>query len=252
MPSDWTRRATVFGGCAAVVVVVQNTPRLMDAWDSSFDFVPLDSPQGFRMIAGNGSSSGNLGSLFAGIGQPDPEHVRDDQIVRDNLCDVLFNEGDGVPVAAFSDYYCPYCITLDAQVKALEDEGLITIRHHETPLFGPPSEWAARGAIAARAQGQGRAYFDKMLGNPVRANPPYLRQVAEELGFDVPLFIADMVSENTDAVLREAASLQRIFGFIGTPSLVVGRTVLHGAISDTNLRQLIRIEREHASQTSCA
>ena len=104
----------------------------------------------------------------------------------------------------------------------------------------------------ARAQGQGRAYFERMTGTPVRATPDFLRQVAEGIGLDVPTFVADVTSDNTNAVLREATGLKRIFGFIGTPALVVGRTVLQGAISETNLRQLIDIEREHASSSPCA
>ncbi len=251
MATGWSRRAAVLGGCAAVVAGFQNAPRLWDIWDDGFDFTPMNRLPGFRTIATSGVSSSGLSGLFAGIGDPNPSDQRDDRILRENLCDVLFHDGPGVSLAIFSDYYCPYCRILDRQVKNLEDEGLVTVRHHETPLFGPPSEWAARGAIAARAQGKGRAYFERMLGTPIRANPGFLRRVGEEIGLDVPLFLAEMTSANTDAVLRQSAGLQRIFGFIGTPSMVVGQTVLQGAISETNLRQLISIERDNAPQTPC-
>ena len=252
MPRVWTRRLAVFGGAAAIVAGFQNAARFWDWWDDGFSFEPIADPQGFRRITGNGVGDASLAGLFAGIGDPDPQTVLDDSIIRDNLCAILFNEGPGVPVAVFSDYYCPYCRVLDVVLYKLSDEGLITLRQHETPIFGAGSEWAARAAIAARAQGQGRAYFERLSGTPIRANPAFLRQVADEIGVDPVLFAADMVSDNTNAVLREATGLQRIFGFIGTPALVVGRTVLQGAISETNLRQLIDLERDQASDHPCA
>ncbi len=240
----------MLGGLGAVVVGFQNAPRLWDYLDRGFEFEPMASPPGFRRFTGQDDVS--LAQFFAGIGEPDPRDVADDIAVAEALCEALFHPGEGVPVAAFSDYYCPYCRVLDARVQKLADEGLISLRHHETPVFGPRSEWAARGAIAARAQGAGRAYFERLSGTVVIATPPYLREVAEDLGLDVVQFAESLTSEETEDELRRAASLQRLFGFIGTPALVVGRTVIQGAISETNLRQLIDIEREQSAQHPCA
>lgn len=58
----------------------------------------------------------------------------------------------------------------------------------------------------------------------------------------------------SDAVARElavSASLSRIFGFIGTPAMVVGRTVIQGNTSEEVLRRVIEIEREDGRQGLC-
>lgn len=248
MATSWGRRGVLFGGAAGIVVGFRNLPALIDRIDSSFEFEPMTEPEGFRRLAGSPLDSSAAASLFAGLDGEDAPDPR--SLMGPGLCDTLFAPGDGVPVAAFSDYYCPYCRILDARVHALADEGLIRLRQHEVPIFGLPSQWAARGAIAARSQGQGRAYFDRLVGTSFIANPPWLQSVAEELGLDVARFMADMNTSETSAQLQQAAQLHKLFGFVGTPALVVGRTVLQGAITQTNLRQLIDLERTEAT-TAC-
>jgi len=248
MATSWGRRGALLGVAAGVVVGFRSLPGVFDRIDSTFEFEPMSEPEGFRRLAGGPLDSSAAASLFAGLDgdvAPDPR-----ALLGPGLCDTLFASGDGVPVAAFSDYYCPYCRILDARVHALADEGLTSLRQHEVPIFGAASQWAARGAIAARAQGQGRAYFDRLVGTSFIANPPWLQSLAEELGLDTALFMADMNAAETTALLQQAAQLHKLFGFVGTPALVVGRTVLQGAITETNLRQLIDLERTEAT-TAC-
>lgn len=243
MGTSWGRRAALIGGAAAVVVGFRRLPDLIDRLGASFEFEPMEAPAGFRRLAGGPLETSAAAALFAGMDEASEAATP----VVDDLCGALFHTGPGVQVAAFSDYYCPYCRILDARVYGLADEGLITLRHHEVPIFGTPSQWAARGAIAARAQGAGRAYFDRVAGTSFIATPPWLRNIALELGLDAERFMSEMTSEATTAGLAQAAHLHRLFGFVGTPALVVGRTVLQGAISETNLRQLIDLEHSEAS-----
>lgn len=242
-----TRRAALLGA-AALVAGFQFAPRALDWWDDDFEFEDLETPQGFRRLVQGQSGDASRLSLLVGLDTQTA--TTPDQAIPD-LCESLFASGPGIKVAAFSDYYCPYCRVLDARVRALADEGLIFLRHHETPIFGPRSVWAARGAIAARAQGQGDAYFSRMIRSQVIANPVYLRNLAADLGLDPQRFAADMQSATTEAEIAQSAALARLFRFVGTPALVVGRTALQGAITETNLRQLIDLESDQSANTPC-
>ncbi len=76
---------------------------------------------------------------------------------RRSLCTDLFGPDpppDRVPVAIFTDYACPYCRTLEAQLDADAEALGLAIRRHELPILGPSSVTAARGALAAARQGR--------------------------------------------------------------------------------------------------
>ena len=53
------------------------------------------------------------------------------------------------------------------------------------------------------------------------------------------------------ADLMVSKALSRIFGFIGTPAMVVGGTVIQGEITDAVLRRVVEVEREEGWRRIC-
>jgi len=100
--------------------------------------------------------------------------------VRDDLCAALFgmDQPDGVvPVAYFSDFRCPYCRVLERDLDTLfaEDPALRLVQH-ELPIFGPPSEFAARASVAAVRQGGQQELRRRFMRTPLAL----LRQIVED------------------------------------------------------------------------
>jgi protein-disulfide isomerase len=60
-----------------------------------------------------------------------------------------------------------------------------------------------------------------------------------------------MESKGVLQELDTSSVLSEIFGFIGTPALVVGRTVIQGQISDRNLLKIIDLERSEGWAQVC-
>ena len=238
------RRFFLLGGLAAVAAGWKLVPRAYDYLSAGFDFTPLDSPAGFRELA-RGEISSVL-DVFAGLDSDDQRDVS--HLVasaRQDMPKYLFpskTAEDRVQLAYFSDFYCPYCRVLSGQVIDIAADTLIDVSWHETPIFGPASVLAARGAIAAGQQGAYQAYHKRLNRTPVQVTTPFLLQLADRLGLDPEQFESDMNSAATQNALDHAAALAQIFRFVGTPALVVGRTVVQGKISPTNLRQLIARE----------
>ena len=57
------------------------------------------------------------------------------------------------------------------------------------------------------------------------------------------------------SVLRElenSAAVSRAFGLIGTPALVIGRTVIQGKVSDSMIQQIVALEQEEGWSNVCA
>ncbi|SEO14537.1 hypothetical protein SAMN04488011_1152 [Palleronia pelagia] len=60
-----------------------------------------------------------------------------------------------------------------------------------------------------------------------------------------------MQSEEIVGELMVSKALARTFGFIGTPAMVVGGTVIQGEITEGVLRRLVEIEREEGWRRIC-
>jgi predicted DsbA family dithiol-disulfide isomerase len=141
---------------------------------------------------------------------------------------------------------------LDVQVRELAAANdRIVVVPHEVPLLGVPSQFAARAVIAAEEQGADDAFHRRLIRTTFVPNPAYLREIADEEGLDVGKFERDMQSEATTMRINDSIALFRAFGFVGTPALAVGRTLVNGAISRADLRALMRLELAQDTPMAC-
>jgi protein-disulfide isomerase len=174
------------------------------------------------------------------------------------LCDALFRDpaapesGNGiVQVAAFLDYRCPYCRTLSKILSALHAEKDVRLVHKEWPILGRDSELAARAALAAGRQGQYAPFHARLMETRLIPTQSLIESFAAEMNLDVARLRADMVAEDISAALARNGALAGQFGFIGTPALVVGRTVVQGEITRDQLERLIDEEAAERTLPPC-
>ena len=234
-PRALHRRAALVGAVTACLGAWWAWPRVAQLLAGDFDFEPLDDPQGFRRIAA-GETSG-MPSPFFGLEAPDEqEQAIPEEAVRADLCTGLFGgppPAGVVPIASFSDYNCPFCRVLTERLSNLEERsgGDVRITWHEWPRLGPTSISAARAALAADLQGAYATFHKRLMRGRFVATPEYLEILARDIGMDADRLLSDMESDAVSERLRTTEAVARIFGFIGTPALVVGRTVVIGTVS---------------------
>jgi protein-disulfide isomerase len=163
------------------------------------------------------------------------------------LCTALFGpeppSPGTVPVASFSDYYCPYCRDLTARLAKRADGGL-AVSWHELPLLGDASAAAARAALAADLQGAYPAFQARLMRAAFQPTDAYLSELGRSLGLDTPRLLADARGEEVARRLSTSARAAATLGIGATPALVVGRTLVSGAIADDRLDALIALERD--------
>jgi len=111
---------------------------------------------------------------------------------------------------------------------------------------------AAQAALAAKRQDAYVAFHKRLMRTPFGTTPEYLDVLAEDIGVDGARLRADMASEDVRRELRESSALADIFAFVGTPALVVGRTIVQGEIGDARLKRLIERERADGPIEACA
>ncbi|KAF0677003.1 DsbA family protein [Profundibacterium mesophilum] len=238
------RRHVVFlGGAAALVAGFQLAPRLAPVGD--LEFTPHPTLPDFRRLGAGGTSAAGFDLLTGGL--TDAQSPARPAIAPQDICAALFGDAPVaagmVPIAYFTDYFCPYCRVLGELLLTMaREDPRIRLTLHETPILGPGSEAAARAALAAGLQGAQRAAHERLRVTPFIPTAAYLRELAAELDLDAERLLADRDAPEVDAALGRSAALFGAFGFVGTPGLVVGRTAVNGEIGAPLLRKLVEAE----------
>jgi protein-disulfide isomerase len=161
----------------------------------------------------------------------------------------LGNPASDTTVVEFFDYNCGYCKRSLADTLALLDEvPPLKLVLKEFPVLGPGSREAAEVAVAVRMQDPSGEHYLKfhreMLSGRGAANRQRALAVARDLGLDMARLEHDMASGEVRATLEESAKLAKALGINGTPSYVVGESVVVGAVGLAGLRQKIAAARK--------
>lgn len=119
-------------------------------------------------------------------------------------------------------------------------------------MFGVYSDLAARAALAADKQGAYAATHARLMRTSFVVTPAYVEAMATDMGLDAPRLSHDMRDPAVDAALARAGNLARVFGMVGTPTLVVGSTMVEGAVTLAQLEALIALERDAGASGPCA
>ena len=157
----------------------------------------------------------------------------------------LGNAQGDVTVVEFFDYNCGYCKrALSDMLELLKTDGKLKFVLKEFPVLGDGSVQAAQVAAAARMQDKsgGKKYLEfhqKLLGGRGEADKARALAVAKETGFDVARIEKDMTSEEVKAQIEESFKLAEALGLNGTPSYVVGREVVVGAVGLNTLKEKV-------------
>lgn len=232
--------AALIGGAAlgvgAMWLGYGRTPR--------FDYAPIKGIDGFRRLAGQGDLS--AAGVLAGLdpGRPIPGNILAQ--VTANPCAALFPDHPAdapLPVAVFTDHYCPNCRLVEAPLQRMQDDGLVRLHWHHLPILGPASEIAARATLAAGLQDAHDLMHQRLIGTDFRPTEAYLREAARGAGIDADQLLSDMADHpDITAHLDRARALAGLFAIPGTPALVIGRTLAIGRLSPRRLRGLVKAE----------
>ena len=143
----------------------------------------------------------------------------------------------------FFDFACGYCRASlpDIDRLLLEDKKLKVV-YRELPILGVQSLDAALASLAVAQQGN-YGTFHRALYKAGRLTPQIIADVLQKSGADIG---RAKDSQKSSAVKDEIATnieLQRALQLTGTPSWVVGDTVLNGAVGYDGLKKAIAAAR---------
>lgn len=159
---------------------------------------------------------------------------------------VLGNKSGDVTFVEFFDYNCGYCKRAMADMlDLLKSDPKLKVVLKEFPVLSEGSVEAAQVAVAARMQDP-KKYLDfhtKLLGGRGQADKARAMAAAKDAGYDIARIEKDMASPEVRATIEENLKLADDMGMNGTPSYVIGKQVVVGAVGLDGLKERIGIAR---------
>jgi protein-disulfide isomerase len=153
---------------------------------------------------------------------------------------VVGNPNGKYVLVEFFDYNCGYCKRALSDLTALvKTEPELKVLLRDFPVLGPKSVEAAEVAIAVKKQLKGEKFFDfhqKLLSSRGQVGRAQALAVAKDAGVDMVKLAADLESPATKAAVAEGLELGDSLGLTGTPSYVVGKEVVVGAVGLDELK----------------
>jgi len=165
--------------------------------------------------------------------------------VRDDQGDPVMGNANGtITLYEFSDYNCGYCKRIFEPIQQLvRDNPDVRLVIKEFPILSQSSLVAAKAAIAAEMQGKFGDYHIAMMTYRGQITDAVVMRMAAQAGVDIEQLKSDMESPKTMAIIQRTREAAAALEINGTPGLVVGDTVVPGAIGLDELVKLIAEER---------
>src|SRR6201989_9688 len=156
----------------------------------------------------------------------------------------LGNKDGDVSFVEFFDYNCGYCKrAMTDMMELMKADPKLKVVLKEFPVLSAGSVEAAQVGVAVRMQDpSGKKYLDfhqKLLGGRGAADKARAMAVAKEVGLDMAKLGKDLSSAEGRSTLEKNFKLAEAMGMNGTPSYVIGKQVVIGAVGVENLREKI-------------
>ncbi|MCT7375429.1 DsbA family protein [Chelativorans salis] len=155
-------------------------------------------------------------------------------------------EGD-VTVVEFFDYNCGFCKRALSDMETLvENDNNLRFVLKEFPILGPDSQKAHVVSMAFRALMPEKygEFHTRLLGNNGRATEESAMKIALELGADEAALREEMKSPEIAEAFNTTYELANKLQITGTPSYVVGKEIVFGALGGDVLSEKIENARQ--------
>ena len=160
----------------------------------------------------------------------------------------VFGNSDGdIAIVEWFDFNCPYCRKLEPELRqVVQDDGKVRLVLKDWPILGPVSVAAARIALACKYQDKYMQAHHALIGVSSRLTEPRIDEILKDAGIDLDRAKHDLVANGKaiDAMLARNNAQAEALGFRGTPSFIVGKFRVPGALTIAQFEQVIADARK--------
>lgn len=149
-----------------------------------------------------------------------------------------------VTVTEFYDPRCPYCKAMVPVIDAaIASDRKLRVAFKLIPILGPASVLEAKAILAAARQGRYVPMQEALMRDPAPADDAKVARAAKAAGVDPARLAVDMRDPAIARALDANVALARALHADGTPTLVVGSTLVPGAVKQDELAKLVHEAR---------
>jgi protein-disulfide isomerase len=198
-------------------------------------------------LLGLGTATAAFVSRPAFAEDDDDKVLTETLVLRDPDVPVTGNAAGDISIVEWFDYQCPYCRKLEPELRqVVQDDGKVRLVLKDWPILGPISVVAARMALACKFQDRYSQAHDALIGVNSKLTEPRINELLAGAGIDVDRVKRDLASnaKTIDAILARNNDQATAFGFRGTPSFIVGKFRVPGALTIAEFEQVIADARK--------
>jgi protein-disulfide isomerase len=165
-------------------------------------------------------------------------------LLHDPNSPVLGNPQGDVTLVEFFDYRCPYCKSSAPDVTELiRSDPHLRVVMKEFPVLGPESVYASRIALIAARHGRYAAFHDAVLAYKGSLDNDTTLAIAGTVGLDARQTEKEAGDPTLDTILQANLDLAKTLSIDGTPTFIVGDTIIPGVADLDDLKEAIATAR---------
>src|SRR6266851_117275 len=126
----------------------------------------------------------------------------------------------------------------------LKEDSKLRIVYKEFPILGSESVIASRVALAALRQHTYEPFHDAMMAAKGQITEDAIMKVAADAGLDIAKVKTDMNAQEIDQIIKRNYDLAHALNIGGTPTFIIGDTLIPGAIDLATLKRTIAEARK--------
>lgn len=153
---------------------------------------------------------------------------------------IIGNKNGDVSVVEFFDYQCGYCkVVVPALTKLIKNDRNVKVVLKEYPILGAGSLYASRAALASIKQNKYFKFHEALMGSKKRLNEKRIMSIAKKIGLNTKQLAKDMNDPLIQKMIDKNLLLGKKIGARGTPSFIIGKKLLPGAVPLEQIQKAI-------------
>ena len=171
------------------------------------------------------------------------------ELLANNFLDpIIGNPSADVIIYEFFDYNCGYCKSVyNTILKVIDRDKKIKFVLKELPILSQSSVDAAYFALASNKQNLYPEFHSRIMQYRGRITKEILFQTAESIGLNINKLKEDLNSNDIKLIIERNKDLAKRLNINGTPSFIIGKKIIPGAVNEKQLIKLIEEERKSNS-----
>ena len=200
------------------------------------------------MISRRTLIAGSFAAAAAGIpvlAQDNP--ITEALVLRDPAIPAAGNPKGDITIVEYSDYQCPYCRKVHPVLqKVVKEDGNVRVVFKIWPIFGAASVYASQMVLATRPQNKCNEAHSALMLSGVRLTDSATDSVLAGIGVNVEAAKATLRKDIQEigSVLKRNHMQAEALGFQGTPSFIIGKFRVPGALTEEVFKQAIADARK--------